>query len=205
VIKSQNAFPISLTSQKLIFFFNCNFGVLAEIPREAFQLRHPIEEFSFPADLDLVINEFGASNLVDEDEIAAYDTSSKNQRPLNQTTQQSQHSHSQQQQQFKLDFNANSLLSAEIGPAAAFKYTDIVASMLKAFAQDGDVQTACSILLVLGDRAKTTIDSNIQEIWFQSYIGSQPILLFLFVALIAVVFFFRDRRTAEPISAVECD
>lgn len=114
--------------------------------------------------------------MVDEDEMTTFDASVKNPRTLNQapTSQQPSTQHVTQQPnqpQFKLDFNANSLLSAEVGPTSSFKYFDIVGSMLKSYAQDGDVQTACSILLVLGDRAKTIIETSVQEIWFQSYIG----------------------------------
>ena len=106
----------------------------------------------------MVNSDFGAMNLVEEDE-GTLDISFKSAKV---------------QQQIKLDFNANSLLSAEIGqPATPFKYAEIVAAMLKAYAQEGDVQTAVSILLVLGDRVKLTIDTGIQEIWFHSYIGKK--------------------------------
>ncbi|KAK6165695.1 hypothetical protein SNE40_022574 [Patella caerulea] len=46
----------------------------------------------------------------------------------------------------------------------------IVVDMLKTFAQQGDIQSTVSMLIVLGDKIRQYIDEEVQEAWFQSYI-----------------------------------
>ncbi|XP_059148991.1 GATOR complex protein WDR24-like [Physella acuta] len=49
-------------------------------------------------------------------------------------------------------------------------YSSTVADLIKFLAEQGDVQTAVSMLTVLGDQIRTKIDEAYQESWFLAYI-----------------------------------
>ncbi|CAG2103082.1 unnamed protein product, partial [Medioppia subpectinata] len=68
------------------------------------------------------------------------------------------------------DSHSHSVLSSRAPPNPVWPFTGLVAEMLHFYASQGDVQTSVSILIVLGDKMKTSIDVSIQQQWYQSYI-----------------------------------
>lgn len=56
----------------------------------------------------------------------------------------------------------------DTGPVVDF--TSVVVESIRFFAEQGDVQTSVSILVVLGDHVRAHIDEESQENWFLSYI-----------------------------------
>lgn len=50
-------------------------------------------------------------------------------------------------------------------------YHGLVQQMLRFYADNGDVQMAASILLVLGAKGRYLIDDHTQRMWFHAYIG----------------------------------
>ena len=83
----------------------------------------------------------------------------------------------------ELDFNLNespgfsnanlqSLLSSKNPAPPVWPIYESVVQMLRFYVDKSDVQTACSIILVLGDRMKQigSIDKQTIQIWFRSYI-----------------------------------
>lgn len=76
-----------------------------------------------------------------------------------------------------VDANARSMVSAS-SSAYHFKFfdiiADVVADVLNYHVEDGDVQSAVSILIVLGDRIKNIVGERIpvivRESWYHSYI-----------------------------------
>lgn len=127
-----------------------------EVQREAFQLKHEIQDFTVPPDLDLINNDLNAMNLVDEtetfeDDLASTDKQTNSKKIIK-------------------DNNVERLLAFEIEANPPFKFTDIVVKMLMWYADQGDVQTTVSVLIILGEKLKYAIDLAIQEHWFHSYI-----------------------------------
>lgn len=71
------------------------------------------------------------------------------------------------------DVNLQSLLGAKNPATPAWIFTDIVANMLRHYVEIGDVQTAISIIQVLGsERLKqlTSIDRMTVNVWYRAYI-----------------------------------
>ena len=129
----------------------------SEVQREAFQLKHEIQDFTVPPDLDLINNDLNAINLADEietfeDDLAGSPSNERNSRKL-----------------FK-DNNVEKLLAVEVPANPPFKFTEIVVQMLSWYADQGDIQTTVSALIILGEKLKYAIDLALQEHWFHSYI-----------------------------------
>ncbi|XP_071101858.1 GATOR2 complex protein WDR24-like isoform X1 [Haliotis cracherodii] len=59
---------------------------------------------------------------------------------------------------------------SKIPNMSALNAKNDVAQLLRDFAEQGDVQTPVSVLLVLGDRVTSIIDEQTQENWFHCYI-----------------------------------
>lgn len=55
--------------------------------------------------------------------------------------------------------------------ALSWKFSDLIVDVLQYYANQGDVQTTVSFLIVLGDRVRNFLDESLQESWFHSYIG----------------------------------
>eukprot|EP00731_Ephydatia_muelleri_P024253 Em0016g524a len=51
-----------------------------------------------------------------------------------------------------------------------WEFNEVVASMLKFYAEKGDVQTSVSILIVLGELGKTLVSDSLTKQWFSTYI-----------------------------------
>jgi WD40 repeat protein len=60
--------------------------------------------------------------------------------------------------------------SGVIAEATHWNYQEVMAKMLKYYADQGDVQMSVTVLLVLGDRASKLVDELSMEHWFSSYI-----------------------------------
>lgn len=128
-----------------------------EVQREAFQLKHEIQDFTVLPDLDLINNDLNAINLVDETE--AYEDD----HPNPNTNQQCS-------KKITKDYNVEHLLAVEVEANPPFKFTDVVIEMLHFYANNGDIQTTVSILIILGEKLKYAIDMATQEHWFHAYI-----------------------------------
>lgn len=128
----------------------------SEVQREAFQLKHEIQDFTVPPDLDLINNDLNAITLADEIETFEDDlASTANERNARKLVK---------------DNNVEKLLAVELEANPPFKFTDIVVRMLSWYADQGDIQTTVSALIILGEKLKYAIDLAIQEHWFHSYI-----------------------------------
>ncbi|XP_053207319.1 GATOR complex protein WDR24-like isoform X2 [Panonychus citri] len=62
------------------------------------------------------------------------------------------------------------LLTSNLPPLPTWKFTDLVIEMLQDYANKGDIQTTVSMMIVLGERVKNSLDESIQEFWVHSYI-----------------------------------
>ncbi|ESP01778.1 hypothetical protein LOTGIDRAFT_139155, partial [Lottia gigantea] len=147
-----------LTNQQADFFFGdgepdrkdydthtSSFDVLAlkdyKLPYEAIQVRHELKTVS-PEDLAA-----GHQTLINEQ-----NNSTDNHISPSETEDDSLISIP-----WKLEVNNVSNIST-------------VVNILKQFAEQGDVQSTVSMLIVLGDKIRQHIDSELQETWFLSYI-----------------------------------
>ena len=128
-----------------------------EVQREAFQLKHEIQDFTIPTDLDLINHDLNTLNLVDEIETFEDDLANAS-------------SQTNSKNKIIKDNNVERLLAVEVEANPAFKFSDIVIKMLMCYADQGDVQTTVSILIILGEKLKYAIDLAMQEHWFYSYI-----------------------------------
>lgn len=129
----------------------------SEVQREAFQLKHEIQDFTVPPDLDLINNDLNTITLADEietfeDDLAGSTANERNARKLVK------------------DNNVEKLLAVEVEANPPFKFTEIVVKMLSWYADQGDIQTTVSALIILGEKLKYAIDLAVQEHWFHSYI-----------------------------------
>ncbi|ELT99584.1 hypothetical protein CAPTEDRAFT_201741 [Capitella teleta] len=122
------------------------------LPSEAFQPRHEIKETSQPLD-PLSENTKGESpSSVNESEL-----NSKRNEQVALSAQ------SGIKQEILLTPPFNSHLSP-------WHFTTLVRDMLQSYAEKGDVQTAVTAIIVLGDRIKPHLDELHIEQWFMSYI-----------------------------------
>ncbi|XP_046545401.1 GATOR complex protein WDR24-like, partial [Haliotis rubra] len=62
------------------------------------------------------------------------------------------------------------LAVSKIPNMSSLNSKNCVAQLLRDFAEQGDVQTPVSVLLVLGDRVRSVIEEQTQENWFHCYI-----------------------------------
>ncbi|KFM74146.1 WD repeat-containing protein 24, partial [Stegodyphus mimosarum] len=111
------------------------------LPREAFNIRHPLTDGSPPPE----IANMPSSPLCAAEEISERDYA------VNEEEEQSM------------------MLALHNAPRfPPWNFTEIVADMLKFYAEQGDVQMSVSVLLVLGDKIKNAVDESLQEQWFHS-------------------------------------
>ncbi|XP_077978398.1 GATOR2 complex protein WDR24-like isoform X2 [Glandiceps talaboti] len=61
----------------------------------------------------------------------------------------------------------SAVLSTSLPP---WQFTPSVVDMLHFYAEQGDVQTTVTALVVLGDRIRSHVDETTQEVWFMAYI-----------------------------------
>jgi WD40 repeat protein len=121
-----------------------------ELPREAFFPRHAIQDCSIPPEITDTNNDPSSPTSMDEDDDGLNHISFLGN---NET-----------------DTNSHILLSSKAPQNPQWPFTKLVAEMLHFYASQGDVQTSVSVLLVLGDKMKSSIDFSIQQQWYQSYI-----------------------------------
>lgn len=134
-----------------------------ELQRESILHRHNIAEYG------IQMNELNANNPGDNSLITNYEGNSS----------------ISYEEDDELEFNATEspgffndnlqslLLIKNPTSHLLWPFIDSVANMLNYYVDIGDVQTAVSIILVLGDRIKqiTSIDKQTINIWFRSYIS----------------------------------
>lgn len=132
-----------------------------ELQRESIFHRHNIAEYG------IQMNEMNANNAGDNSLMSNYEVNSS----------------ISYDEDDELDFNLNespgfsnvnlqALLSSKNPAPPAWPIYESVAQMLRFYVDVSDVQTAVSIILVLGDRMKqiVSIDKQTIQIWFRSYI-----------------------------------
>uniref|UniRef100_T1KSN4 GATOR2 complex protein WDR24 n=1 Tax=Tetranychus urticae TaxID=32264 RepID=T1KSN4_TETUR len=68
------------------------------------------------------------------------------------------------------DEPAKYLLTSNLPPLPTWKFNDLVIEMLQDYANKGDIQTTVSMMIVLGERLKNSLDESVQEFWVHSYI-----------------------------------
>lgn len=61
---------------------------------------------------------------------------------------------------------------------APWPHQGLVEQMLRFYADNGDVQMAACVLLVLGEKSRFLVDDNTQKMWFSAYIGMRFFLIF---------------------------
>ncbi|XP_015908110.1 GATOR2 complex protein WDR24 isoform X2 [Parasteatoda tepidariorum] len=113
------------------------------LPREAFNVRHRLGDGSPPPEVANMPN----SPLCAAEEISEREFS------MNEEEEQSM---------------MLALFNAPRFPP--WNFTDIVVDMLQFYAEQGDVQMAVSVLIVLGEKLKYIVKESLQEQWFQSYL-----------------------------------
>ncbi|RWS16395.1 WD repeat-containing protein 24-like protein [Dinothrombium tinctorium] len=124
-----------------------------DLPREAFQPRHPIQDLQIPPDIDAINTYPSSPTSLDEDETAVEELSNIGSGVLS-----------------NVDTITKSLLSTTVPHNPSWKFTDIIVDILHFYAAQGDIQTTISIIIVLGERIKSSVDENLLEFWFHSYI-----------------------------------
>ncbi|GBN98015.1 GATOR complex protein WDR24 [Araneus ventricosus] len=113
------------------------------LPREAFNLRHPLGDGSPPPEIANIPN----SPLCAAEELSDREFGGNEEEEQNMIL---------------------ALCSTPKFPS--WDFTGHVADMLQFYAEQGDVQMAVSILLVLGDKVKNVVTESLQEQWFHSYL-----------------------------------
>ncbi|GIY55612.1 hypothetical protein CDAR_409361 [Caerostris darwini] len=113
------------------------------LPREAFNIRHPLGDGSPPPELaNLPSSPLGAAEEVSDRDF-----------PGDEEEEQS-------------------MMMALCNPPRfpAWNFVEHVADVLQFYAEQGDVQMSVSILLVLGDKVRNVVKESLQEQWFHSYL-----------------------------------
>ncbi|XP_064614643.1 LOW QUALITY PROTEIN: GATOR2 complex protein WDR24-like [Liolophura sinensis] len=116
------------------------------LPSEAFQPRHEILDQSTPPETQLLNGAIDSPPSANESDL-------NNQHPDQET-----------------EIQALIKSLQPITRLPEWKFSDIVLDMLKYYAEQGDIQTSVSMLIVLGERLRGKIDEQTQENWFASYI-----------------------------------
>ncbi|RWS31020.1 WD repeat-containing protein 24-like protein [Leptotrombidium deliense] len=124
-----------------------------DLPKEAFQPRHPIQDLQIPPDIDAINTYPSSPTSLDEDEMATEEVGSVGAGMQN-----------------SIDMISKSLLSTTCSPNPSWKFMDIIVDILHFYAAQGDIQTTISIIIVLGERIKSSVDETLLEFWFHSYI-----------------------------------